>query len=108
MSDRRYEVYGPCANCKGHVVLGVHHDLVDPYGERLPPTEELCQACGETGRTRLVSIPDALVEAAADAIDALGFDTLELRNWGDDSVANATELVARAALSVLFPGEEEE
>lgn len=68
---------------------------------------ELCVA-GRDDLRRGDSIPDALVDEAADAIDALGFDTLELRNWGDDSVANATELVARAALSVLFPGEEEE
>src|SRR5690606_38642832 len=49
---------------------------------------------------------DELVEEAAKAIDALGFDTLELRNWGQESVPGATEIVARAALSVLF-GEEE-
>lgn len=83
MSDRRYEVYEVRECDCGY---------------------STCDR--ELRQYRLSSIPDDLLEEAEDAIDALGFDTLELRNWGDDSVANATELVARAALSVLFPGEE--
>lgn len=93
MSDRRYEVYEVCkhGSVAPHEGWPLHAQVWGDY-----------VTCD--GGTRLDFIPDALVEEAADAIDALGFDTLELRNWGDDSVANATELVARAALSVLFPG----
>jgi len=43
---------------------------------------------------------DEMVEAAANAVDDLPYDTLELRNWGEESVPDPALVVARAALAV--------
>lgn len=79
MSDRRYEVY-----------------------EASDPTEQW-----PWGRKFLSSIPDALVEEAAKVI-------CEFRDAGlgskhpDRAFCAFSREMARAALAVLFPGEEEE
>lgn len=78
MSDRRYEVYETCPGC---ATVG---------------------GCGK--RTRLDSIPDALVEEAAKRLRESR--AAWLRETNDDWLIDSGAL-ARAALSVLFPEEEE-
>ena len=96
MSDRRYEVYDApeiCSECSG--------TLASCRGAR----RRCCPDCAHF--RRFYRLPDALVEEAAKAMYEAqypGFDfSKALRPSGSQFRA-----LARAALSVLFPGEEEE
>lgn len=80
----------PCETCDGTGTERV------PRGDYTKVTT--CPDCDGLG---LVPSNDA-TEAVADAIADLPYDTLELRNWGSESVADPYRIVARAAISALI------
>lgn len=43
-----------------------------------------------------------LIEAGADAVVGLPYDTLELRNWGEESVADPYRIVSQACLDTFL------
>lgn len=96
MSDRRYEVYEVCkhGSVAPHEGWPLHAQVWGDY-----------VTCD--GGTRLDFIPDALVEEAAKRMapevqyDAVTGERVKPRVTAYDRIK------ARAALSVLFPGEEE-
>jgi len=92
MSDRRYEVYEVCkhGSVAPHEGWPLHAQVWGDY-----------VTCD--GGTRLDFTPDALVEEAAKRLRAKP----GIRLFDYETIDEIDDL-ARAALGVLFPGEEEE
>lgn len=92
MSDRRYEVYEVCkhGSVAPHEGWPLHAQVWGDY-----------VTCD--GGTRLDFIPDALVEEAAKRLRAKS----GIRLFDYETLDEIDDL-ARVALGVLFPGEEEE
>lgn len=89
LTDRGWVLCETCGGQWTHNALSMHGPC--PCGGGLG--EHVCLDCVEG------LVPsEGIIDAAADGVADLHYDTLELRNWGDESVADPYRIVARAAL----------
>ena len=87
LEKRTLPGFAECPECEGD---GIGLAWPDDAGTEPYP----CESCSGVG---VVPGPET-VEAVADALADLPYDTLELRNWGDEPVPYVHVVVARAAL----------
>lgn len=87
-----------CDNCRGKGTVTVQTSLGPMITD-----DVMCRPCSGRGWT-----PDpATVEKVANAIYDLPYDHLELRDWGEESVADPAKVIAEAVLLALLEPEGE-